>query len=258
MTMIKRAWIAFLGSTGVSACLLSGCGDSGTSPNNSPAFSNVSKFEPFYLAYISPDPIYKPDTIKASFDYNSSKVKSIEVSITLDTGKSWVPAASITPQSSNKASIAWPPLSDPANFGYFGGKRCFLKIEDPVSKDAISTDSFMVIGNIPFMLIAPTGGETFRISDSINVFFCQNQDLTSNLKALVYPNINDDSNSVTLKNPALLPNSRDFIRYFQTTFSFDDTRFNYDRTAMPKIKILVGDYGVQVVIRESGPVTITK
>jgi hypothetical protein len=256
--IMKVYKIAIFAGTAAAAFVLAGCGDGGTGPDNGPAFGYVSDLEPLYLAYLTNDPIYKPDTIKASFDYNFSKVKSIEVSITLDTGKSWIKVASVIPQSSNRASIAWAPLSDAANFGYFGGKRCFLKIEDPISKAAISTDSFIVVGNIPFTIDAPKGGETFRISDSINLFFSKNQDLTAELRTFVFTNINDDSTYFPLETPKLLENSWEFIKYFQTTFSLDDPRFQYDQAAMPKIKILVGDYGTQVVKKESGAITIIK
>ena len=243
--IMKVFKIAIFAGTAAAAFVLAGCGDGGTGPDNSPAFGNVSNFEPLYL--------------KASFDYNSSKVKSIEISITLDTGKSWVQIALMTPQSSNKASIAWAPLSDAANFGYFGGKQCFLKIEDPISKNAISTDSFIVVGNIPFTIDAPKGGETFKISDSINFLFSQNQDLTAELRTFIFTNINDDSTYFPIGNHRLLESSWEFIKYFQTTFSLDDeTRFQYDQAAMPKIKILVGDYGTQEVLIFSGPITITK
>ena len=169
--IMKVFKIAIFAGTAAAAFVLAGCGDGGTGPDNSPAFGNVSNFEPLYLAYLTNDPIYKPDTIKASFDYNSSKVKSIEISITLDTGKSWVQIALMTPQSSNKASIAWAPLSDAANFGYFGGKQCFLKIEDPISKNAISTDSFIVVGNIPSLSTLPKAARRLRFPIQLISFF---------------------------------------------------------------------------------------
>ncbi|MBN1307517.1 MAG: hypothetical protein JXA18_06345 [Chitinispirillaceae bacterium] len=256
--MMKREVLPFLAGVSVAAFALAGCGDGGTGPDDAPAFSNVSEFAPFYVAYLSPDPFEKPDTVKVSFDYNSAKIKSIKVTGTLDSGTTWIPVASITPQSSNKASIVWVPFTDMVHFSYFGVKQCRLKIEDPLSDAGCATDSFDVVGNIPFMLTAPEEGEVFRISDSITVFYAQNQDLTARLAALVFPDINDDSTSVSLPNPTLLPNSRDFIRYLQTTFSLDDPRFNYDTAAMPNINIMVADYGTQVVQKVSGPITITR
>ena len=86
-SMIKCVWKYFLGITSIGTAFFCCC-DNGTGPNdNSPALSNVSALDSLYAGYLllSGDP---PDTLRISFDYNSSKVTSIDVRATLDSGKS--------------------------------------------------------------------------------------------------------------------------------------------------------------------------
>jgi len=251
---MKKTIPLVISGVSTAAFMFSGC-NGGAGPDDNPAFDNVSAFAPLYVAYLSPDRFEKSDTVKLSFDCNTAVVRSIEVTATLDSGASWFGVTSVTPPDSKHVSISWLPLSDPVHFSYFGLKQCRIKIEDPLSGTGISTDPFNVIGNVPFMLTAPIGGERFRVSDSIHVFLTQNQDLTAQLKVFVYPNADDDGTNVSLKYTPL-PDSWEFLRYYEAIFSLDDPKFNYDGTVMPEIRILVADYGVQVIKKESGPITI--
>jgi hypothetical protein len=171
-------------------CALSGffagCLDGGTGPNDDPAFSNLTKLNDGhrYVAYLAPpNQTEKLDTIRFTFKYNSSKINAILVQATLDSGKTWITISEMTPNNSNSASLQWVP-KDAAQtmFNFFGFKECYLRISDPATDEHITSDTFQTIGAIPFVLISPTGGETYGKTDSIKVLFSNNQDITGNVE----------------------------------------------------------------------------
>jgi hypothetical protein len=249
---------------GIAALLLSGCGDSGTSPKIASAFYNISKPDSLYLAYESPDFFNKPDTISLSFNYNPAKVTSIYVSATLDSGKSWILVSSITPNSSGFASVLWTPKTDAVsdNFTYFGEKKSFFRIQDASSNETIESDKFIVIGRETGILISPKGGEILRSNDSITVRYAQNQDLTGHLELYYSPIYSGYPDSVNWIPPQvsqqLGPSSNLIIKYFIAKFSLSDPNNNYDLTALLPIKVMVADYGKSPRTWISGAITILK
>jgi hypothetical protein len=158
--------------------IFSGCGDSGTNP--------VAGLDTLYAAYESSD---KPDTVNLSFVYNSSKVSSINVEATLDSGVSWITIRSITANSSNKATVQWLLNSDTVNFNYFGIKNAYIRISNAdSSSDLILSDTLKIIGLTPFILTSPKGGESYSVSDSIEVLYSTNSDLVARVVACFRPN----------------------------------------------------------------------
>jgi len=249
---------------GVSALLLYGCGNNGTGPNNGPAFAALSKLDTFYVAYTSPNAVDKPDTISFSFSYNPSKVRSIKLSATLDSGKSWIRVSSITPNNSGKAAVVWIPKSDTgsAHFKYFGEKRAFLRVEDTVSHEMIESEKFDIVGREGGILFSPVGGEIFSVNDSIPVIYGQNQDLSGRLDLEFSPVVADhpDSNAwiVPKKSLQLAPSSNLFIKFFTAKFTLSDPNNFYDTAALPPIRIVVADYGKSPRMWMSGPIAILK
>ena len=251
--MILRPLLLLSFVVTAAAFVLTGCGDP-AGPDATAAFSAVSEVESFYVAYMSPDPIDKKDTVQVSFEYRN--VKKIEVTATLDSGATWFTVATPDLQGSGSTSVRWIPFDDASHFSYFGRRQCLVKIADPVSSVEVFTDSFYVVGNVPFELSSPEGNEEYKITDSIHVYYSQNQDLTARLSALVFPDADDDSTSVSLSQGNQLDGTWEFVRYFHTAFRLDDPIFGYNQTSMPKIRVMVADYGTQVVQKSSGPITI--
>ena len=233
--------------------LFTGCGDPAGTGGDA-VFSNISDVDPYYVAYLSPDPIYKKDTVSVSFDYRN--VASVEVSATLDSGKVWFSVPSPAAEGNGSATITWVPMDDAAHFSYFGRKQCLIKIADPAGGVEAFTDSFFVVGSVPFELTSPEGNEEYKITDTIHVYYAQNQDLTARVSALVFPDADDDSTSVSLRPGNELPGTWEFITYFHTALSLDNPDYDYDRTGMPKIIIMVADYGTQVIQKSTDPITI--
>jgi hypothetical protein len=237
-----------------------GCFDNGTGPNNDPPFSNLTKLSAGhrYVAYRAPpNQTEKLDTVKISFKYNSSKVSSIKVQATLDSAKTWIHIATITP-SSNSALIQWVP-KDAAQtaFNFFGFKECYLQISDTTSGESITSDTFQTIGAIPMALISPKGGEVYDATDSIKVLFSHNQDITANVEVCAKAG----------------PNAPDWARNFGTTIIISKTLpiKNVSTTFVPQVVaeeksgyfdytypliILLADYGPNGMKIPSGEITI--
>jgi hypothetical protein len=168
------------------AMIFSGCNDSGTNVNNNPVFGNIAGLDTLYAAY---ELSGKPDTVKLSFDYNSSRVSSVNVEATLDSGVSWITIRSFTANSSDKATVQWLLNSDTVNFNYFGIKNAYIRISNAASSgDLILSDTFRVIGLTPFILTSPKGGESYSVSDSIDVLYSTNSDLVARVVACFRPN----------------------------------------------------------------------
>jgi len=268
--MIERVWKCILATTSVAALTLWGCGDNGTGPDNRPALSNVSALDSLYAGYLllSGDP---PDTLRISFDYNSSKVTSIDVSATLDSGKSWIPVATVTPNGSAMATVVWPlnTDADTGHFHFFGIKEGYLKISDKASVASINSKPFSIIGNTPFILTSPLGGETFSVSDSISVLYGYNTNL-SNAIPCIRPNDPDsvnfpwvalgNANSVKVtsyqRGPIRLHVQKftltsDFFKGVTSTYNFWDEWGKYP------LRIKLRDYGSSGKSVNSGLITIT-
>ena len=242
-----------IGSIGATAFFLAGCGNP-ESPDLSPAFDNVSLSSSLYVAYISPDPLTKPDTVHVSFNYNASKVKSILIQATLDSGKTWLAVSTFAPNS-NKASVAWVPREDTLNFHYFGFREGYVRISDTVSTSSITSTTFLVLGATPFVLRSPTGGETFHSTDSIQILYSQNQDLTANIT--VCAKTNDKADWALNIGTNLLESKRLPVKNYATILAPDDlaadtAHFNLSEPLI----ILLADYGTNGMRILSGAITI--
>jgi len=122
---MKFKGFAIVAGVFAAAIILSGCGDSGTNTNNNPVFSNIAGIDTFYTSY---ELAGKKDTDNFSFDYDYSKVSSINIEATLDSGVSWITIQSIAANSSNKATVQWALNTDTAGLNYFGVKSVFIRI----------------------------------------------------------------------------------------------------------------------------------
>jgi hypothetical protein len=238
-----------------------GTGPDGT-PDNSPALSNVSAPDSVYAGYFR---LYDPPcTLSVSFNYNSSKVSSIDVSATVDSGKTWIPVTTIAPNGTNTAKVVWPLATDAdtGHFAFFGYKEGCLKISDTSSGVSIISPGFSIIGNLPFVLISPTGGEKFSVNDSIAMTYGVNTHLTALIKPCIRPadstlqwkaleSFTSRTTVTYQRGPA-----RFFIQKFQLAY-FDSTQQWSDKWATRPLQIMLKDYGSGGKIKISGPITIT-
>lgn len=245
----------------VAAMCLTGCGDEAAGPDNGPAFSNPTKLAAtrVYVSYSTPDPQLKSDTVKLSFEYNSSKVKSIKVEATLDSAKTWIPVATITPDGSPKASVTWVPKdAAQTTFNYFGFKECFIRISDPETDAFVTTDTFKVLGSIPFVLISPRGGETYNKTDSLKVLYSNNADLTS-IVITVCAKAGPDSIGWAQGIGKTVRISQDLpIKNMSTTFIPEELALDqpgYFDLSMP-LQLLLADYGQNGKWIQSGDIAI--
>jgi hypothetical protein len=237
--------------------------DSGTGPadNNAAILSNVSALDSVYTGYYR---MYDPPcTLKVSFNYNASKVSTIDISATLDSGKSWIPVSTVTPNGSNTATVVWPltTTADTGHFNFFGYKEGYLKIVDKKTGTAINSQTFSIIGNAPFVLTAPTGGEIFSVHDSISLVYSVNNHLTAQIKLCIRPN---DS---TIQWKALESSSSSMITTYQRdpvrsyvqkfTLVYFNGLLNWtDKWADHKLEIMLRDYGFGGKSKISGLITI--
>jgi hypothetical protein len=243
----KRPAIFWAGFACAAAVVSTGCADNASGPDNGPAFSNPTKLNTaVYVSYPLIDPArLKLDTLKLSFNCNSSKVKSIKVDATLDSARTWIAVATITPGGSNKASVTWIPKdAAQTTFNYFGFKDCYIRIRNPETDSSITTDTFKVIGSVPFVLIAPIGGETYNKSDSLKVLYSQNKDRTAQITvcAKAGPDSIDWAKDIgiTVQISKVLP-----IYNYSTTFVPQELaldRPGYFDLSMP-LQLLLADYG---------------
>jgi hypothetical protein len=228
------------------AALISGCKSSPAAPDNSPAFSDMAPLGGnfYYVAFKSPDlePGDRRDTVKISFSYNVSKIKSIAVRATLDSQKTWIHIGAVTPQSSGKAAVTWIPKDSPAAFAFFDRRETFVRVVDTVSNEHIDSDSFFLFGSIPYVLYGPKPKETFRISDTIPISFSRNQDRSTNVSVgFLVPSDSGWDKVDIVDRTETVSESRP-IKTFLTKFvpqDFSDEAGNYPAP----ITIFIGDYG---------------
>jgi hypothetical protein len=246
----------------IAAAVFLGCGDTATDPDNSPALSAISAPDSVYAGYFR---LYDPPcTVSVSFKYNSEKVSSIDVSATVDSGKTWIPVATVTPDHSNSAKVLWPlnTDADTGHFAFFGYREAFLKISDAASGVSITSPAFSIIGNTPFILTSPKGGETFSVHDSIGIVFSVNSNLTAQIKPCIRP----DDSAVQWKalesytSVTTLMSQRGPIKSLVQKFSlayFDSTQQWSDKWAACPLQVMLKDYGSGGKIKLSGLITIT-
>jgi hypothetical protein len=256
-TTVSQGYLPPVKSLWFFAALLLGCVDKGVTPDNSPAFSAMARLgDILYVAYKPPlDVPGKSDTVTISFNYNVSKVKSIAIRATIDSQKTWIVLADLAPNSSNKAVVRWVPKDEPAVFGYFGKKECFVRVSDGLTQEHIDSDSFLICGNVPFVFVSPKSKDTFSLGDTVPIVYSQNQDRSSNLTAgfLVagdtgFVNISDKNG--TEKISVSLP-----IKNFITKFIPRDFAGRARNFADP-ITIFIADYGGAGAILKADSISI--
>ncbi|MEO7425646.1 MAG: hypothetical protein ABI036_10695 [Fibrobacteria bacterium] len=260
--MINREWLSILGSAGIAALMIWACDEGGTAPDDSAALSGISAVDSVYAGY--PRLYDPPCTVKVSFNYNASKVGAMEVAATLDSGKTWIPVATLAANGSKPAQVTWPldRDADTGLFDFFGYKEGYLKVTDKSSGLSIQSGKFNVIGNVPFILTSPTGGETFSVKDSIAMTYGVNTHLTAQIKACIRPNdsaiqwkpLEKFTSSTTLtfqRGPA-----RSFVQKF--TLAYFDTALAWSgKWATQPLQIMLKDYGSGGKIKLSGLITVT-
>jgi hypothetical protein len=234
----------------LTAMFFFGCKSGPTAPDNSPLFSDMAALGgKSYVAYKPPYAGEKFDTIKISFGYNPSKVKSIGVRATLDSQKTWISIGTVGPNSSGKAAVMWIPKDNSAAFSYCGKKEALIRVVDSLSNEHIDSDTFLIVGSVPYVLSSPERKKTFAITDTIPIAYTQNQDLSTNISVgfLIpsdtgYVNISDRNEAVLLSRSLPIKN---FVMKFLPQ-DFADKAGNYS----DPITIFIADY--------SGPSTILK
>lgn len=236
--------------------MLLGCVDSGTTPDQSPALSNMAILgNKLYVAYKSPDVLEKFDTIWISFNYNPSKVKSIDIRATFDLEKTWIPLSAVIPDNSKKASFAWVPKNDSITFNYFGRKEAFIRVSDTISNVHIDSDSFVIIGRVPYVLISPKSKDTFSINDTIRILYTQNTDRSSNISVgFLLPS---DTGYVNITNRTVKLSESLPIKDFMTKFVPRDFAERARNFADP-ITIFIADYGSSSLVLKADSIIITQ
>ncbi|MBN2037607.1 MAG: hypothetical protein JW768_12770 [Chitinispirillaceae bacterium] len=241
-------------------CFLLGCEDNGPT-NGDPAFSNVTGISSnLYVTYQSPLPGVKLDTMTVTFTYNSSKVSSILVQATIDAGGTWATCTTITPSSSNSATVKWVPMDEDSAFKYFFGvKTGKLKISDPGSGESIESGNFSLAGLTPIKLIAPLGGETYSINDTIKVQYSANMDILSQI--LTFFRTDNMSEWAEFINDILLPSPNppvsNYIKWFVPS-QVDASILKQTNNFEQPIRILVQDYSNRDAEILTGYITITQ
>ena len=257
MGRAKSQGYAFLSSF-IAAAMLLGCGENGTDPDQSPALSNMAKLgDKLYVAYNTPDVLEKFDTVNISFNYNASKVKSIDIRATLDSEKTWISLGAVVPDNSKKASFAWIPKNDSITFNYCGKKEAFIRVQDSISNEHIDSDSFLIIGRVPYALFSPKSMEGFSIIDTIQILYTQNQDLSSNISVGFLVADDPDFVNIADKNKTEKLSQSLPIKTFLTNFvplDFTEEAMNF---ADP-ITIFIADYGSSSLVLKADSIIITR
>jgi hypothetical protein len=260
--MIRRAWGSILAPAGIAALMIWACEEGGTAPDDGAALSGISAVDSVYAGYQRLfDP---PCTVKVSFNYNASKVSAMEVAATLDSGKTWIAVATVASNGSKSAQVVWPldRDADTGHFDFFGYKEGYLKITDKSSGLSIQSAKFNIIGNVPFILTSPTGGETFSVNDSIPMAYGVNTHLTAQIKPCIRPNdsaiqwkpLERFTSSTTLtfqRGPARLFVQKFTLAYFDTALAWSG------KWATQPLQIMLKDYGTGGKVKLSGLITVT-
>jgi hypothetical protein len=260
--MGKSGWKPILGTAGIAALLLWACDEKGTTgPDNGAILSDVSALDSVYAGY--PRLYDPPCTLTVSFHYNPAKAGAIEVAATLDSGISWIPVATVAPNGPNPAKVVWPldRDDDTGHFDFFGYKEAYLKITDKASGQSIQSGKFNVIGNMPFILDSPKGGETFALKDSIPLQYGVNTHLTAQIKPCIRPNdttiqwkalekFTSSTTTTYQRGPV-----RAFVQKFTPAY-FDTALAWTGKWADHPLQIMLKDYGSGGKIKLSGLITI--
>jgi len=251
-----------IGRTVVSAFLLIGCDGNNPTGSDNPEFGNLTGLGEgkTYVAYAFSDKWKKKlDTVSLSFECNSAKVKSISVTVTIDSGKTWLPVGTVEPNGSNSITIRWVPKTASGVPKYFGGKQCFFRIADTTTDIFIESDTFPLLGTLPMILLDALDNRTFRITDSIKVQYGVNMDLVSNLSTFFKTEsmkdwvefANASNLSLTPYDPTILNLQKCLIPDAVT--EKDKQAANYFKEP---IKILIKDYGPSQYYIETGYLTV--
>ncbi len=192
-----------------------------------------------FTAYISPDRQIKPDTVAASCNFSGISLNSIHVSFSLDSGLIWIDIHDSIWTNGNKIFIRWAPRDDSTYFTYFGPKECRLRISGG-EECFIESEPFTILGSLPFELLSPKGGETFKSEDTIFIIYRTNADLVSQIRIFFTNDILGRWAEITAPVKRTDDTSLPIIRSFNTFFYPPDykTIFGY----MASVRFLLKDY----------------
>ena len=135
-----------------------------------------------FVAYPSLNRLDKPDTVSVDWDFAGIGADEMKVDATIDSGASWISLDDLVAVDGQHASLRWVPGTDTARMNYFGEKSAIIRITAPVASFSFESDSFVIIGPLPVRLDSPTGGETFKVNDTIVVHYRTNTDLSSQFR----------------------------------------------------------------------------
>ncbi|MBN1306369.1 MAG: hypothetical protein JXA18_00530 [Chitinispirillaceae bacterium] len=207
-----------------------------------PAFSDLTALTgKRFVAYVSPDRKSKPDTIVISWNFSGMMMQSINAEATVDSGGSWILLPEVLHDGGNQATLRWVPGDDTVHFSYFGEKECFIRISDTSSAVVIESDRFLILGPHPIILLAPRGGETFSLNDTVSINYQTNNDRISNIRVFfMHDEMTDwkEISETTLRTDDSNPPLRSFTTYF-TPFIWDTLITNHHGAP---IRFLLKDY----------------
>ncbi len=244
--------------------IIVGCVDS------TPALDNLMiEGKELFVAYDSPDPVTKSDTMKISFHYNSSKVSSLQIALILDSGKTWFSIAEFVTDNSNQKTIAWVPKNDSLHCRYFGKKEGYIRVTNKFTKAdktvsnenfaQMESEVFTLIGAVPYILTNPQTGETFKRTDTIRIEYGQNQDLSSHISVgfladtgtgTGYDNVSIDNRTERISES--LP-----LSSFVTKFVPQDFSVKARNYAKP-VTIYIADYGQSGLVLRADSIAIVE
>jgi hypothetical protein len=245
----------------MAALLLIGCvPESGTNPDG-PAFADLKKLgdNKTYVAYPFPDPWKKKlDTLTLTFECNPSKINSISIAATIDSGKTWIPVTSVSAPFSKNLSVYWVPKNSSMVPKYFGIRRCFIHIADTTTDAFIDSDTFPLVGAASIVLLDSLDRSVFKTTDTINVRYGANMDLASNIQT--YFKTDSMDNWVEFVNDSRLPSPDAPIivnRQKRLVLSAVDSMVKIEaKNFTQPIRILLRDYGAADCLIMTGNIVI--
>jgi len=148
--------------------------------------------------------------------------------------------------------------ADSAIKGFFGYKNGYIRISDPTTSVSITSDTFRILGALPFVLTSPRGGETYLITDTVNILYCQNQDLTANITVCAKTTDKVDwaqDIGATALISKTLPIRNLSTKFVPNDLANDPEKSVYFNFTSP-LQILLADYGENGKRISSGTITI--
>ena len=135
-----------------------------------------------FVAYLSPDRIEKPDSVKLTVSFSGFSLDKITAEATIDSGANWFPLPAPVADGKTGGTLLWSPRLDSARFDYFGEKQCVIRVLSVEANLTDESDPLVIIGTVPVINTAPVPGDTFQITDTIPISYLVNSDRISNIR----------------------------------------------------------------------------